>query len=72
MIATSIQVQLSQIREGSAVMVQGDFGTAKPQIVTVVAVCDDVKNGRPGIEYVTKDGDESWAYLTQVVLVVKK
>lgn len=59
-------VKLSDIREGSVVIVRGAFGTGPAERVTVVEVEEDVKNGRPGICY-----DESWAYLTQVERVVQ-
>jgi hypothetical protein len=58
-------VTLKDIREGSIVIVRGDFGSGRPQTVTVTEVDSDIKNGRPGICY-----DESWAYLTQVDRVV--
>jgi hypothetical protein len=60
------RVKISDIREGSRVIVRDNFGTGKPREVTVLGVEDDIKNGRPGIDY-----DESWAYLTQVDRVVK-
>lgn len=58
-------VTLDQVKEGSVVIVRGDFGQGKPQRVVVTGVDEDIKNGRPGIDY----GD-SWAYLTQVDRVV--
>ena len=58
-------VQLEDIREGSVVVVRGDFGSGAPRQVVVKAVEADIKNGRPGIDY-----DRSWAYLTQVDRVV--
>ena len=58
-------VTLKDIREGSIVIVRGDFGSGKPQRVVVEAVEADIKNGRPGIDY-----EGSWAYLTQVDRVV--
>jgi hypothetical protein len=48
------------------VIVRGNFGAGHPQRVVVEAVEDDIKNGRPGIDY-----DGSWAYLSQVDRVVK-
>jgi hypothetical protein len=60
------RVKISDIREGSRVIVRDNFGTGKPREVTVLGVEDDIKNGRPGIDY-----DDSWAYLTQVDRVVK-
>jgi hypothetical protein len=58
-------VELKDIREGSVVIVRGNFGTGQPQRVVVEAVEADIKNGRPGIDY-----EGSWAYLTQVDRVV--
>ena len=59
-------VKLKDIREGSVVIVRGSFGTGPEERVKVEEVHEDIKNGRPGIDY-----DESWAYLTQVDRVVK-
>jgi hypothetical protein len=59
-------VQLEDIRQGSIVIVRGDFGQGSPRAVTVEEVHEDIKNGRPGIDY-----DSSWAYLTQVDRVVQ-
>ena len=58
-------VELKDIREGSVVIVRGNFGQGQPQRVVVEAVEADIKNGRPGIDYA-----DSWAYLTQVDRVV--
>ena len=58
-------IKLEDIREGSVVIVRGAFGTGTPQRVVVEAVEEDIKNGRPGIDY-----EGSWAYLTQVDRVV--
>jgi hypothetical protein len=59
-------IKLSDLREGSVVIVRGAFGTGPAERVTVEEVHSDVKNGRPGIDYAG-----SWAYLTQVERVVK-
>jgi hypothetical protein len=59
-------VNLKDIRVGSRVIVRDNFGTGTPREVTVLDLDDDIKNGRPGIDY-----DDSWAYLTQVDRVVK-
>jgi hypothetical protein len=59
-------VKIEDIRVGSVVIVRGNFGNGQPQRVVVEAVEDDIKNGRPGIDY-----DGSWAYLNQVDRVVK-
>jgi hypothetical protein len=58
-------VTLKDIREGSVVIVRGAFGTGPEERVKVEEVHEDVKNGRPGIDY-----EGSWAYLTQVQRVV--
>jgi hypothetical protein len=58
-------VKLDDIRKGSVVIVRGNFGSGRPQQVVVEAVEEDIKNGRPGIDY-----DGSWAYLSQVDSVV--
>jgi hypothetical protein len=58
-------VKLKDIREGSVVIVRGAFGMGKPERVVVTGLDEDIKNGRPGIDY----GD-SWAYITQVDRVV--
>lgn len=60
------KVKLSDIRVGSRVVVRDNFGNGSPKTVTVTGLDEDIKNGRPGIDY-----DESWAYLTQVDRVVK-
>jgi hypothetical protein len=59
-------VKFEDIREGSVVIVRGNFGLGAEERVTVEEVHKDIKNGRPGIDY-----DGSWAYLTQVMRVVK-
>jgi len=58
-------VNLKDIREGSVVIVRGAFGTGPEQRVKVEEVHEDIKNGRPGIDY-----EGSWAYLSQVQRVV--
>jgi hypothetical protein len=56
---------LSDMRVGSRVVVRDNFGQGHPRVVTVLDLDEDIKNGRPGIDY-----DDSWAYLTQVDRVV--
>ena len=58
-------VKLKDIREGSVVIVRGSFGSGPEERVKVEEVHEDIKNGRPGIDY-----DGSWAYLSQVQRVV--
>ena len=59
-------VKLNDIREGSVVIVRGAFGSGPEERVKVEEVHEDVKNGRPGIDY-----EGSWAYLSQVQRVVQ-
>jgi len=59
-------VKLSDIQVGSRVLVRGCFGMDEPVEARVTEVFEEIKNGRPGITY-----DNSWAYLNQVVQVVK-
>jgi len=59
-------VRVSDIRIGSIVIVRGNFGLGMSQIVSVDNVEDNIKNGKPGIAY-----GRSWAYLDQVVQVLK-
>lgn len=63
-------VKLNQIREGSTVYVRGDFGGGLSVKAIVTCVDSDIKNGLPGIDYTTEDGDNRWAYLTQVDRVI--
>ena len=65
-------VTLDQVREGSIVIVRGDFGSGTPKRARVECVEEDIKNGYPGIDYtVLADGDGRWAYLDQIVRVEK-
>ena len=64
-------IKMSEVRVGSIVRVRGDFGTGPAKEARVDYVDSDIKNGREGIDYtVLADGDERWAYLTQVDSVV--
>jgi len=65
------KIKLSQVREGSVVMVRGCFGNDPAVRATVTGVDSDIKNGLPGIDYRTREGDMHWAYLDQVDSVVK-
>lgn len=65
-------ITLNQIRQGSIVMVRGDFGLGNPVRAVVDAVEQDVKNGCPGIDYTEVNTKAAhWAYLEQVDSVVK-
>jgi len=58
-------VQLKDVREGSIVIVRGNFGSGPEERVKVEDVHSDVKNGMPGIDY-----EGHWAYLSQVQRVI--
>ena len=58
-------VKFEDLREGSVVIVRGNFGNGPPQRVKVEGLDRDIKNGIPGIDY-----EGHWAYLDQVERVV--
>ena len=65
-------VKLSDVREGTIVMVRSNFGSGFAVRARVDGVEADIKNGRPGIDY-TAVGAKSgnWGYLSQVDSVVE-
>ena len=66
-------VKLKDMRAGSIVMVRTNFGGGPAVRARVEDVCEDVKNGRPGIDYFTLPNDTtggSWAYLDAVDRVI--
>ncbi len=65
-----MSVKFSELREGSVVMVRGDFGNGISVVGQVDEVLDNIKNGRPGIDYSFK-GVSYWAYLDAVDSVVR-
>lgn len=60
------KVKFDDLREGSVVIVRGNFGNGPEQRVKVEGLDRDIKNGIPGIDY-----EGSWAYLYQVQRVVQ-
>ena len=64
-------VTLEQVRAGSRVVIRSGFGSEPAETVTLDSVEADVKNGRPGCDYVDSKGESRWAYLSQIVKVVK-
>ena len=62
-------IGIEQIRVGSTVLVLSNFGTGPREFGRVDAVLEDVKNGRPGIDYKNSFGELRWAYLDQIVQV---
>jgi len=64
-------IKLADIREGSTVMVRGNFGQGFAVKGVVEGVHSDIKNGRPGIDYTAVGATSgNWAYLDQVTAVV--
>lgn len=59
-----MQYKLNQLKVGQKVIVQtwaeGD------RIGFITELCEDVKDGYPGIEYKDNKGNDWWAYLEQV------
>jgi hypothetical protein len=65
-------VKLGDVREGSIVMVRGNFGSGFAVRARVDAVEADIKNRRPGIDYTAVGARTgNWAYLSQVDSVVE-
>ena len=62
-------IGIEHIRGGSTVLVLSNFGTGPREFGCVDAVLEDVKNGRPGIDYMNSFGELRWAYLDQIVQV---
>lgn len=66
-----MSVKLTQVRVGSIVNIKADIGVGGSVEGTVTHVEANIKNGMPGIDYVSKDGKKLWAYLSQISHVVK-
>ena len=64
-------VGLEQVRAGSRVVIRSGFGSEPAETVTLENVEADIKNGRAGCDYTDTKGEPRWAYLTQIVRVVK-
>ena len=65
-----MSIKITQVRPGSKVIVRAEFGLSGSVEATVISVEANIKNGRPGIDYNTKNG-QFWAYLDQISRVVK-
>lgn len=67
-----MKYKLEDIQVGDTVRVMSNFGRGPVHVGKVTAVEDDIKNGRPGIDYnLTDNGLNHWAYLDQVFEVKK-
>jgi hypothetical protein len=64
-------IKLEDIRRNSIVMLRGSFGSDPARRATINDVFEDIKNGRPGVDYTGEKGGDNWAYLTQIVSVIK-
>jgi hypothetical protein len=64
-------VDIADVRVGSVVVIKSGFGSEPAETVTLEGVDADIKNGRPGCDYTDRKGEGRWAYLSQVVRVVK-
>jgi len=61
------KVQLNEMRNGSRVVLRTSWGRGNTVVGVVTDVCEDVKNGIPGVDYVVENtGSTHWAYLDQV------
>jgi len=67
----STGVDFEDVRVGSVVVIKSGFGSEPAETVTLDNVERDIKNGRAGCDYVDSTGEGRWAYLTQIVRVVK-
>lgn len=65
-------VKLKDMRVGSVVKVRPSWGTQPAVEAIVLDLCEEIKNGRPGIDYRRKGAtSNNWAYLDAVDSVVK-
>jgi hypothetical protein len=65
-------VKLEQVREGSIVIVRGEFGHGHPKKAVVTEAEENIKNGHPGISYslIEDPEDGGWAYMCQIDSVI--
>lgn len=68
-------ILLHQLSEGDTIKVRSGFGNGPIHVGTVLGVCEDIKNGLPGVDY-SMEGDTNgfshWCYLDQVLAVTNK
>lgn len=67
----SAGVAFEDVRAGSRVVIRSGFGSEPAETVTLDNVEEDIKNGRAGCDYVDRNGETRWAYLSQIVRVVE-
>jgi hypothetical protein len=67
-----MSISIKDLKIGSTIMVRPDFGMSNSVKATVTDIEKNGKNGRDTIGYETSPGNDRWAYMDQVVRVVKK
>jgi hypothetical protein len=65
-------ISINDIDIDSEIMVKPDFGMGNSVWAKVTDIEPEGKNGRDTIGYETRNGDGRWAYMDQVVRVIKK
>lgn len=62
-------VDFDSLRVGDTVLVATDFGGGPKKKAVITAVEEDIKNGRPGIDYYEADNpsNQKWAYADQII-----
>ena len=66
-----VHITIKDVRVGSTVRIRSGFGAGDEETVTLEDVLGDIKDGQPGVDYTDKRGDSRWAYLDQIVRVIK-
>lgn len=66
-----VRITIKDVRAGSTVRIRSGFGVGVEETVTLEDVLGDIKDGQPGVDYTDKRGDSRWAYLDQIVRVIK-
>ena len=61
-------VKFDELKVGQTVVVRDWFGDAIRGVIE--DVCEDVKNGRPGIVYLNSKKEGYWCYLNQIERIV--
>ena len=62
-------LQLKDVEVCKKYKIKQGFGNGPTVIGTVINVESDIKNGRPGVDYIVGDletGEQYWAYLDDV------
>ena len=65
-------VNIEDIKEGSIVLVRGNFGSGPKVRAVVTGVEPNIKNGEAGIDYypVSNPEDGHWAYINQIDAII--